>query len=94
MDNANEETPPKKDAVSLPDPLPGNLSRSEASKYLRERHGIRRTEATLAKLACVGGGPKYRKDGRLVVYPPPELDVWAEGQLSGLMASTAEYEAA
>ncbi|MFT6583103.1 MAG: hypothetical protein ACJAU6_003553 [Alphaproteobacteria bacterium] len=74
--------------------LPPNITRSAASNYLKSQHGICRTPKTLAKLACVGGGPKFRKDGRLVLYPVSLLDDWVEEQLTAPMASTAEYEAA
>ena len=42
---------------------PRFLSRKQAAQYL----GVI-TEATLAKLAVVGGGPKYYKLGRRVGY--------------------------
>ena len=38
-------------------PWPARLRRKQASEYLRERHGITLSPATLAKLAVVGGGP-------------------------------------
>ena len=79
--------------VTLPDPLPENLSRREASEYLRQK-GIIRTPKTLAKYASTGGGPKYKKDGRLVKYQPPQLDIYAREQLTELMSSTADYKAA
>jgi len=82
------------DRKELLENLPPNLTRPAASEYLKACHGIRRTAKTLAKLACIGGGPRFRKDGRLVVYPVEELDAWAQNQLSAPMSSTAEYEAA
>jgi hypothetical protein len=62
----------------------------EASDYLRERHGIRRTAATLAKLRCVGGGPSFYKVGRDVIYNVSDLDAWAGKVKSGPLASTSE----
>ena len=53
---------------------PRPLDRREASEYLRERHGIKLAPGTLAKLACVGGGPLYRLAGKLAVYDMPDLD--------------------
>ena len=70
--------------------LPNNLPGKEASAYLKRVHGIQRKPSTLAKLRCVGGGPRFRRDGRLVVYPVSELDAWAREQLSPIVASTAE----
>ncbi len=45
-------------------PLNRRLRRSEAATYLLETHGIRRAVGTLAKLAVVGGGPRFRVAGR------------------------------
>jgi len=69
---------------------PPRVSRAEASTYLKAQFGISRTAATLAKLACVGGGPKYRRVGkRAVVYDLAELDAWAEKQISGLVTNSS-----
>jgi hypothetical protein len=53
------------------------LRRREASAYLREQHGICRAPATLAKLAVIGGGPRFRHVGRVPIYPVIELDAYA-----------------
>ena len=66
------------------------LRRHEASRYLNDAWGIRRTPKTLAKLAVVGGGPAFRKDGRFPLYEPDSLDEWACEQLSESVRSTAE----
>ena len=66
------------------------LRRKEASTYLGCEWGISRTPATLAKLATIGGGPPFEKDGRFPLYTPPVLDTWARAQLSPLVHSTAE----
>ena len=66
------------------------LRRNEASAYLRDEWGISRTPKTLAKLATIGGGPPFEKDGRFPLYTPPMLDIWARSQLSPLVHSTAE----
>jgi len=36
------------------------LRRKQAGVYLKEKYGFG-SERTLAKLACVGGGPEFRK---------------------------------
>jgi hypothetical protein len=64
--------------------------RDDASKYLKDQHGIDRKPATLAKYACVGGGPRYVLDGRVPLYPEPELDAWAEARISPLKSSTSD----
>lgn len=69
------------------------LRRSGASNYLDEVHGIQRTVGTLAKLAVEGGGPPFRRDGRIPLYDPDDLDAWAESILTPPAASTAEHDA-
>jgi len=66
------------------------LTRIAASTYLRENWGISRTPKSLAKLATTGGGPIFQKDGRLSLYLPENLDLWAEKQLSPPVKSTDE----
>ncbi|MFT7569459.1 MAG: hypothetical protein ACI9JL_000478 [Paracoccaceae bacterium] len=70
--------------------LPENLIRKDASEYLLRVHGVSRKPKTLAKLACVGGGPKFRKDGRFPLYPVIELDAYARTKLGELVSSNAE----
>lgn len=53
------------------------LSRKEAAEYL---HVI--SWATLAKLAVVGGGPRFFKLSSRVGYTTDDLDAWAQGYLS------------
>lgn len=65
------------------------LRRAEAARYLQERFGAY-TAQTLAKLACVGGGPVYRKMGAYPVYRPADLDAWAEARMSAPVASSSE----
>ncbi len=65
------------------------LSRREAAAYLAE-HGYPATNGTLAKLACIGGGPTYRKFGSRSLYTPGDLLSWAESRLSEPMASASE----
>ena len=69
------------------------LSRRDASNYLHKTRGIKRAPKTLAKLASIGGGPAFRKDGIRVLYDPADLDAWAESILSPLVSSTAELAA-
>lgn len=66
------------------------LNRKGASQYLKEKHGIQRSPATLSKLAVIGGGPRFRKDGRTPLYPIEELDAWAAKKLSPVVGSTSE----
>ena len=41
------------------------LRRAEASAYLKEKYYIDRKPSTLAKLACIGGGPRFQSAGRI-----------------------------
>ena len=66
------------------------LRRKAASDYLRETHGLERAPSTLAKLAVIGGGPVFRRAGRIPLYSPDDLDCWAESLLSAPMRSTSE----
>ena len=64
-----------------------------ASEYLKTKYGHGAAK-TLAKLRTVGGGPEFRKAGRLVVYTRNALDTWAIGRLSRPLRSTSDIEAA
>jgi hypothetical protein len=67
-----------------------NMRRAEAARYLRETHGIPCAATTLAKYACVGGGPAFRKAGKFPIYVRDDLDVWAETRFSKVVRSTSE----
>lgn len=67
------------------------FSRKEASNYLLERHGVKRSYIYLATLASKGGGPVFRKDGTSrVIYADADLDAYAASVLSKPMRSTSE----
>ncbi len=66
------------------------LRRVEASQYLKSVWGIDRAPTTLAKLAVVGGGPRFQKVGNIPIYPPELLDEWVEELLSPPVGSTSE----
>jgi hypothetical protein len=65
--------------------------RAEAALYVTERWGIPRSPRTLAKLACIGGGPPFRRAGRFPLYEPPDLDDWAQSKISAPVRTTSEY---
>jgi Helix-turn-helix domain len=58
------------------------LRRRAAAEYLRGNRGIPTSEKTLAKLACIGGGPVYRPFGRIPLYLIADLDAYADAKLS------------
>jgi len=66
------------------------LRRKAASDYLRETHGLERAPSTLAKLAVIGGGPIFRRAGRIPLYTTDDLDNWAISLLSAPMRSTSD----
>ena len=69
------------------------LSRTEASDYLRGVWKIPHSIGTLAKLAVVGGGPEFRKAGRIPLYPQDGLDAYARAKLTRRVRSTSELDA-
>ncbi len=66
------------------------LRRQAAALYVRERWGLPCQPSWLAKLAVVGGGPVFRRCGRIPVYEEVALDEWARSRLSAPMRSTSE----
>ena len=67
------------------------LRRRAAAAYLRENRGIPCSEKTLAKLACIGGGPVYRLFGRIPRYASLDLDAYADSKLGRPVRPTSEY---
>jgi len=74
----------------MPDPT--YLRRKAAAEYIRARWGIPCSDKTLAKLACIGGGPAYRRFGRIPLYTVEDLDQFAQANIGKLVRSTSEYE--
>ncbi|WP_442636381.1 helix-turn-helix domain-containing protein [Pseudomonas aeruginosa] len=60
------------------------LTNDEAAEYLRL------SPRTLEKQRVIGGGPKFRKFGRRVMYAVADLDTWAD-QHSFEATSDPEY---
>jgi hypothetical protein len=78
------------DPASITSAPPRRLRRVEASRYLKEQHGLDYKPNTLAKLFTIGGGPLVRKSGRVPLYEVASLDLWAESQLSPPVRSSSE----
>jgi hypothetical protein len=66
------------------------LGRKVASEYLDLRWGIVVAPATLAKYATIGGGPKFEKVNRKVLYTPRNLDAWVMTKLGPMVDSTSQ----
>ncbi|TPL00492.1 hypothetical protein FJ938_22335 [Mesorhizobium sp. B2-4-14] len=56
--------------------------RDAAAAYIMATYGFPCSKAWLAKLASVGGGPVFRKAGRVPIYSQSDLDAWAQARLS------------
>jgi hypothetical protein len=69
---------------------PAWMRRPSASDYLWQVHGIQMGVGTLAKLACVGGGPEFSYRGRFPVYSPPGLDDFAAKRSTKSVRTTSE----
>ena len=70
------------------------LRRNEAAEYLKDRGIPGCAPATLAKLASIGGGPKFSKFGKWPVYSVGDLDAWIAARLSPPAAASAAHQAA
>jgi hypothetical protein len=66
-----------------------HLRRTQAANYIQDKYGFG-TSDTLAKLACVGGGPKFRKLGRFPVYTIEDLEAWVQSRMTRAVCSTSE----
>ncbi len=72
--------------------LPGR-NRDDAAAYIRDQHKLRCTAGYLAKLASIGGGPRFHKlDGYAVIYLDADLDAWAQTRLQGPFNKSSESE--
>src|ERR1700739_4312057 len=65
------------------------LDRRQAAAFLTAR-GYRTAPATLAKLACIGGGPTFESFGRKPLYREAELLAWAKAKTTGPRRSTSD----
>jgi hypothetical protein len=70
--------------LSPSSPTARYLSNSEAAEFLRL------SPRTLEKQRVIGGGPRFRKFGRRVMYAVIDLEVWADAR-SFAMTSDPEY---
>jgi hypothetical protein len=66
------------------------LGRGPAAQYVRETYGLECSEASLEKLASIGGGPLFYRVGRRVEYDPADLDAWALSRISGPLRKASD----
>lgn len=65
------------------------MRRGEAAQYLQDQVQAY-TASTLAKLATIGGGPRFQKVGRFPVYTVEALDEWLAAKTGPIVSNTAE----
>jgi hypothetical protein len=65
------------------------LDRKQSAQFLTER-GYRTAPATLAKLACIGGGPAFESFGRRPLYRESDLLAWVQARTTGPRRSTSD----
>jgi hypothetical protein len=65
------------------------LDRKQAAQFLTDL-GYRTAHATLAKLACIGGGPTFESFGRKPLYREADLLAWAQTKTTGPRRSTSD----
>jgi hypothetical protein len=66
------------------------LTRRESAEFLAQ-NGFQVAASTLAKYACVGGGPIFESFGRRPLYKPTDLLAWAQSRCSGPRRSTSDH---
>ena len=69
------------------------LRRKAAGEYLKAKYGFG-SDKTLAKLACLGGGPLFHKAANAAIYKPEDLDAWALSKIGAAQTSTSDAAAA
>lgn len=62
------------DETRKPAPAPRYLTNDEAADFLRL------SPRTLEKQRVIGGGPRFRKFGRRVMYALADLETWADAR--------------
>lgn len=61
----------------------------EAAALLADT-GLPVSKNYLAKLRCVGGGPRFHKFGRRVLYRQTDLMEWASDRITDPLANTCD----
>jgi hypothetical protein len=75
-------------------PEPDALLRRRKTAEALTTAGFPITAATLATMACRGGGPRYRLFGRVPLYNWSDALAWAEARLTAPRNSTSDGDAA
>jgi len=78
-----------------PQAAPAAAPQSPSTRYLTNDEAaafLRLSPRTLEKQRVIGGGPRFRKFGRRVMYAVVDLEIWADAR-SFEMTSDPEYVA-
>jgi len=67
------------------------LRRKLAGEYLKTTYGFGSAK-TLAKLACIGGGPAMIYASNIPLYTKEALDFWALSKLSAPVHNTSQRQ--
>ena len=70
-------------------PRTRDMTRLEAARYITDTW-FPCAPKTLAKLAVVGGGPAFRKAGRVPLYSVEDCDAYAASRIGPRVSSTSE----
>ena len=76
-------------------PYPVPATTTQSARYLTNNEAaefLRLSPRTLEKQRVIGGGPRFRKFGRRVMYAVVDLETWADAR-SFEMTSDPEYAA-
>ena len=74
-------------------PVPAATQTTQSARYLTNNEAaefLRLSPRTLEKQRVIGGGPRFRKFGRRVMYAITDLEAWADAR-SFEMTSDPEY---
>jgi hypothetical protein len=74
--------------------LPVFYRRKDAAKYMTQKYAQSIGENLLAKLACKGGGPPFRKIAGDAIYEQDDLDAFALSRIGPKVYSTSELTSA
>ncbi len=80
---------------AVPAATPQSTSTKQPARYLTNDEAaafLRLSPRTLEKQRVIGGGPRFRKFGRRVMYAVVDLEIWADAR-SFEMTSDPEYVA-
>jgi hypothetical protein len=73
---------------------PGSFVPTSAAANMLASYGLPISASRLNVLRCRGGGPKFHRFGKRVVYTEADLKAWVIGKTARKFDSTSQYDAA